>query len=322
MLNLRVFASVLLAAPAAFAIPAAAQDDGRILSPNGYIEYIPGNSPVILSAPHGGQLTPDSLPDRIAKNCGGEAVVVRDRDTDLLVLQMRESYFKRYGNYPHVIINRLSRGKLDPNRPVQEAACGSPEAEQAFKAWQGFIDQAKARVVKDFGKGWYMDIHGHGHSQQRVEIGYLIKGSELAENNRTISADAALRDRSSIGALARQNDVPFAEILRGPDSLGSLLQREGFRAVPSAGERDPGEEKYFSAGYNTLRHGCGSQARNVGGDPSGAICGVQFETHYRGLRDTPANRARFGDATAKAIGEYLQRYFALDLATAKAKPGR
>ena len=33
---------------------------------NSYVEYIAGNSPVILSAPHGGLLTPSSIPDRTA----------------------------------------------------------------------------------------------------------------------------------------------------------------------------------------------------------------------------------------------------------------
>lgn len=33
---------------------------------NGYIEYVAGNAPVILTAPHGGSLTPTGIPDRTA----------------------------------------------------------------------------------------------------------------------------------------------------------------------------------------------------------------------------------------------------------------
>ena len=33
-----------------------------------YIQYIAGNSPIILSAPHGGYLVPSTFPDR---NCDG-----------------------------------------------------------------------------------------------------------------------------------------------------------------------------------------------------------------------------------------------------------
>lgn len=325
MLPLRVFASVLLTAPVAVAFPAAAlaaqasQDPQSVLSANGYIEYFPGTSPVIITAPHGGQLKPESMPDRVAANCGGTAVIVRDRDTELLALQMRESFFKRYGSYPHLIINRLSRVKLDPNRTIKEAACGAPEAQQAYNAWHGFIEQAKASVVRDFGKGWYMDIHGHSHTEQRVEIGYLIKGVTLGQTDQAISADRRLRDKSSIRVLAQKNDVPFAEILRGPNSLGSLFQRKGVRAIPSSDEPDPAGEKYFAAGNNTLRHGCSIEAKTVGGDPRGEICGVQLETHYQGLRDTARNRTRFGDAAAQAVGEYLNGYFDLDLATVKAR---
>ena len=39
---------------------------------NGYVEYIAGNTPVILSAPHGGALTPTTIPDRTASACGSK----------------------------------------------------------------------------------------------------------------------------------------------------------------------------------------------------------------------------------------------------------
>ena len=42
---------------------------------NGYVEYIAGNTPVILTAPHGGTLSPSSIPDRTASACGGSATI-------------------------------------------------------------------------------------------------------------------------------------------------------------------------------------------------------------------------------------------------------
>ncbi|MES2987733.1 MAG: hypothetical protein V4808_07495 [Pseudomonadota bacterium] len=297
-----------------------ARDGGRsaerppVLGANGYIEYFPGNAPIIITAPHGGSLMPESIPTRADDTCGGKATIVTDRNTLELAKQIRESFFKRYGKYPHVIVSHLSRKKLDANRPLEEATCGSAEAAQAFGDWHRFIETAKADVMRDFGKGWFMDIHGHGHDIPRVEIGYLLKADSLNLSDAAINADPALRDQSSIRTAGAQKNVPLAELLRGPNALGSLFQRTGFRAVPSDKEPGPEDAKYFSAGYNTLRYGCSAGASRAGGDSSGAICGVQFETHYKGLRDTAANRERFGDATAVAVGDFLRRYFDLDLA--------
>ena len=57
---------------------------------NGYVEYIAGNAPVILTAPHGGTLTPASIPDRTAAACGGSATTVTDLNTAELVRTMQQ----------------------------------------------------------------------------------------------------------------------------------------------------------------------------------------------------------------------------------------
>ena len=86
-----------------------------------YIEYIPGNLPIIISAPHGGvkqsgetiggTFYPDNdgtLPDR---SCGTDE---RDDNTDILIREIQAEIFALTGCYAHVIINNLHRSKLDP----------------------------------------------------------------------------------------------------------------------------------------------------------------------------------------------------------------
>src|SRR5687768_2585032 len=169
---------------AAFAIPAGPYVPGQsYFGRNQYIEYIAGNAPIILSAPHGGSLTPAEIPDRTDTSCGGTATTVRDLNTIELVLAMQQRYHARYGAYPHVILNRLHRVKLDANRPVAEAACGDAEAKTAFYEFQDFITMARNTVLQSPGKGWYMDMHGHGHAIQRLELGYLLSAAQLDLSN-------------------------------------------------------------------------------------------------------------------------------------------
>ena len=306
------------AAPAA-AKPRAYEVGKSYLSIDGYIEYFPGDAPVILTAPHGGGLKPDSIPDRTKEACGGTAVTVRDTNTAELVLAMRQSYHDRYGTWPHVVINRLARVKLDANRPLDEAACGNAEAAKAFAAWHAAIDMAKAQVVKTSGKGWYMDIHGHGHEIQRLELGYLVKPADLNATDAELDANVGARDRVSIAAILKAQGVSLSQGLRGPASLGALYARAGFPSIPGDKDPRPGEAKYFNGGYNTSRHSCGAEAEPLGSKTGTAICGMQIESNYKGVRDTAESRKRFGDATAQVLGEYLAASWGLDLKAEAAK---
>ncbi len=272
---------------------------------NRYVQYIPGNSPVILTAPHGGALRPDSIPDRSKASCGGEAVLVTDTNTAELVLAMREAHFRRFGTYPHVIINRLARRKFDANRPLDEAACGNAEAARAFAEWHAFIDVAKAEVVKTSGRGWFMDIHGHGHEIQRLELGYLLRSADLNASDTELDGKDSLRERVSIRALLQQQGVTLSQMLRSSSSLGALYARAGFPAIPGDKDLRPGSARYFAGGYNTSRHTCGAEAEALGGKSGDRICGLQIEANFKGVRDTPESWKRFGEATAEVLEEYL-----------------
>lgn len=276
---------------------------------NDYIEYVAGNAPVILSAPHGGDLEPSEIPDRTGGACGGSATTVRDLNTRELALAMQQKFFERFGTYPHVIINHLRRTKLDANRDIVEGACGDPEAETAWTEFHDFIDVAKDAVLQSEGKGWYMDMHGHGHEVQRLELGYLLSGSQLDRSDATLDGDPAYQDTSSFKTMSEDDTThSLSELLRGPTSLGTLYDDNGFRSIPSSSDRSPEGNAYFSGGYNTRRHGCGVEAGPRGGVPGGNICGVQIEANYDGVRDDATNRDAFGAATAIVLEDYLTHW--------------
>jgi len=271
-----------------------AQSDSVLYGRNHYTAYFPGDLPLIISAPHGGSLTPNEIPDRTY------GVMTTDDFTLETALAIRSAVWAYSGHYPHVIVSYLKRTKLDPNRSIDEAAQGNAFAEQAWYEYHNFIDRAEDSVSTRFGKGFYIDIHGHGHPIHRLELGYLLSASVLNKSDQTLN-NGGYASESSIRALAEQADMDFAGLLRGYYSLGSLIARQGIRAVPSKDEPNPGSgNPYFSGGYSTKRHG----SRD-----GGRISGVQIEAYRNGLRDTPENRAKYARALTLAINQYFQYAF-------------
>jgi len=256
---------------------------------NQYIEYIAGNSPYIVSGPHGGDLTPSEIPDRTS----GETVT----DSNIMGLSraISAAVFAREGKYPHIIICRLKRTKLDANRDLNEALEGNnPYAIQAWKEFQSFIDTAKQTVIREYGKGFYVDIHGHGHEIQRLELGYLLSSSSLSLSDNALNG-GSYGTSSSIRTLIPTSGTTFSQLLRGPNSLGSMFESDSFPAVPSTTQPNPGSALYFSGGYNTARHGSSS---------GGQISGVQIECNYINVRDTETSYKRFAGVFAEAIRDY------------------
>ncbi|MBC8087349.1 MAG: hypothetical protein H7Z40_08775 [Phycisphaerae bacterium] len=281
---------------------------------NDYIEYIAGNAPIILTAPHGGSLAPAAIPDRTTGPCGGAPTTVTDLNTRELVRAMQQQYFARFGKYPHVIIANLARRKLDVNRRPPLATCGNTEADAAYAEWHKFIDVAKQAAITAYGKGWYLDMHGHGHAIQRLELGYLLSDNELNLTDATLDASRGYEESASIRTLSQFSSLSFSALLRGATSLGTLYTNNGFPAIPSQSDPAPLGAEYFDGGDNTRRHGCGAEATPYGGTTGGNICGLQIEVNFTGVRDNAANRDNFGAVTARVLEQYLQQHWNLRLA--------
>jgi N-formylglutamate amidohydrolase len=258
-----------------------------------YIEYIPGELPLILSAPHGGDLTPEEIPDRTW------GTTDTDRNTIETMLAVRDALVQRTGKAPHLVISHLRRTKLDPNREIVEAAQGNPFAENAWEEFQGYLDVAAGLVTATYASGLYLDLHGHGHAIPRVELGYLLSAADLDRTDAELDA-GGYAARSSIRALAAQSSLSFSRLLRGPASFGARLGAEGIPSVPSPGDPSPGAAEYFSGGYDTARHG----SRD-----GGQVCALQMELHFTGVRDTEENRRAFARALARAVELYMMEHW-------------
>lgn len=264
----------------------------------GFVEYRAGNLPIILSAPHGGSLQPDSIPDRDCTGCS----YLQDAYTKPITEGLYDEIFAQTGCYPHVVINLLHRVKFDANRDIGDAADGNPLVEQAWRGYHAFIDSAKGQIEMDYTRGVFLDIHGHGHSIQRIELGYLLSAAELRLPDATLNTNTFIEE-SSLKTLVSDNIqlIQHAELIRGADSFGTLMHERGFPAVPSALDSFPIiGEPYFSGGYNTVRHG----SRDNGGQ----IDAIQIELN-QDIRFNAASRQVLVDTLAYVSNHFYNLHY-------------
>jgi len=256
---------------------------------NGFIEYFVGNLPVVISVPHGGYLKPSTIPDRVLGTAGHQ-----DTYTQELAREIIDLFRKQTGRVPHVIINRLHRDKLDANREFFDAAQDDPIATEAWNEFHNFIDSAEQRVQREFGRGLYIDLHGHRHEWQVVELGYLLVSNQLKLTNAEL--DASVQPATtSLGLTVSDRTIPLSQLVRGPLSLGALLEQQGFATVPSPAHPDPNKEPYFSGGYNLEQHSAFSGRK---------VWGIQVELPT-GIREDDTRRHIFAAAFVKSVIGFL-----------------
>lgn len=256
-----------------------------------FIEYVPGDLPLIIAAPHGGRLTPEEIPDRT------NGVTDIDANTQELARTIAAVVHAETGRHIHLIICRLHRSKLDANRELAEAAQGSAVAGQAWQEHHAFINQACEEAVKKYGVAFLIDLHGHGHPDSRVELGYLHNALALADCDEALN-EATYVDGSSLRWIVERSSLSHTELLRGPMSFGAMLEANGFPATPSPRMPVP-TEPFFRGGHTIQRH-C---------DATRHVTGFQIEANRPRLRDTAENRLLF----ARALLSTLKSYFTVHL---------
>ena len=260
-----------------------------------YIEYYAGNLPIILSAPHGGQLTPDEISDRTY------GTFVTDLNTYELTKTIMDTMIVRFGGYPHVILCKLKITKLDANRDSIEAAQENKYALRAWQEYHHYIEVAKKKITNDQGSGLFLDIHGHGKNPDgfydlRTWLGYLISSEELDQSDGLLNTNS-YQSKSSISAWVDSSSYSFIEVLRGKVSFGSILDSLGYKSLPSINDLSPDGMRYFSGGYNTARHGSRS---------GGVISSIQIELPKPGIRDNQSTWSSYSKALNSTISKYYK----------------
>lgn len=252
------------------------------------VEYIAGDLPIIIAAPHGGKVKEASIADRKS------GVLISDTHTDDLALKVYEA-FKKLGKTPYVVICHLHRSKVDCNRSEEECYEGDEQALKVWKEFHAYIEKAKSEISQKGQKVLYIDLHAHAHKIQRLELGYLLKGKDLFKKGKDFEK---LEGKSSLKGLVESSQ--FTELIRGEKSLGTLLENEGFPSVPSIKVQDPGKgNKYFNGGYNTRRYGT---------QMSKGSFAIQIECNWKGVRNSEKARIKFGEALSKSLLTYYETF--------------
>lgn len=266
---------------------------------NGYnnsVQYVYGNLPIIITAPHGGLQT-GGLPDRSCSNI----VTTTDANTDQLALAVQSKLTALFGKVPHLVVCNLKRTKIDVNRPLDEGTCNNATAGLSWNDYHNFISAARNTVVQQYGKGLLIDIHGHGHTIQRAELGYNLSATQLGNTDAYLNGSTPLSG-STIRSLVGNNltGQTHANLIRGPFSFGTYLQASGYPAVPSASIPNPGTDPYFSGGYTV---------ETWGSKDGGTVDAIQIESNYTGIRDNTTNINNYATALANSIKAYLEKHY-------------
>jgi len=250
-------------------------DQSGIVTKTEYVQYIPGDTNLIISIPHDGRRRPSDLRDRTnGTKASGECdyradasnvkrkhlckvTVHADWNTKKIGLLMSEEFKRITGKSPYMVIANLHRSKVDFNRDIYTAAQLDKNSEIVYKDYHDTLAEVR-RSLK--GPGLLIDLHGQSHKHGSTELGYLWKIEDLNSANYT--------RRPSVRALMKRQKLKPDDIISGPLSMGALFENEGYKAIPSPRQPKPGSGGYFRGGFIT---------QTYGSDKGGVVDAIQIE---------------------------------------------
>ncbi len=163
------------------------------------------------SAPHGGTREIPGVPPRkgegLKKGPSG-FVTARDGGVEELARGVAEALRERTGKKPYLVVASFHRKYADCNRPPS-IAYEHDGAKAVYEEYHGALARYCAAVVRRFGGGLVVDLHGQGSARDRVFRG--------TRNGRT---NALMQERFG------------REVHVGPRSLMGMLKARGWAVHP------------------------------------------------------------------------------------------
>lgn len=259
-----------------------------------HIRYYEGDIPLILSTPHGGEVTPNDINDR------SSGVFDWDDYTLELTEDIINEFYTQTGKTPYVVIGEISRKKVDLNRQ-RDVAYEDEKAKVIYDEFHHLIQKSEKEIDEKFAKGLYIDIHGQSHPKGYTEFGYLLFNDMLKLEDTHLEDH---QNQTSIRTLCKFSSESFLEQLKGPHSLGSLMCDEGYDSIPSMKIPYATDGNYFEGAFDTIRYG------SLQG---GNISGIQIEFPYENIRDTKEHRQKCASSFVKSIIKFMDVHFEISL---------
>lgn len=195
-----------------------------------YLTYKAGNMPLIISAPHGGNMKPVSIPKRTY------GVLERDSYSKALA----ESVLSRFYDKPYYIIANIHRNRVDLNRGVKEAAQGNYKATRIWDEWNEVITSYRNKILYTKSRALYVDIHSQGHDEY-FHLGYNVDAKDYVD----LYKGRINRLASSLDALGTNT----RELMFGEFSIKNLIESRGFKC-----KMPVGDEGYYNGGRNITEY--------------------------------------------------------------------
>lgn len=265
-------------APAATASPAASAPAAS--QPRELVTILPGDWPVILSAPHGGRLPIAGATTRtganvlIKKGVKNTFTMAFDGNVDQIALQLADEVQKRTGKRPYVVVANFSRRFVDANRGPEEAY-EADAGRAVYDQYHEAIAKFRAGINAKWRRGLILDIHGHGRDPSAI-----IRGTA---------------DWATVRHLVEEFGK---ESVTGPGGLLGPLAAAGNPFVPPADQPDEKEFASLNGGYIT---------RNYGSFQGGNFDAVQLELggKYRKPENIPTFVSQLADGLVPFARKYL-----------------
>lgn len=216
-----------------------------------YIEYRKGSVPIIITAGHGGDVD-----IKEEKRAGLTTTDSRTDDLARLLAEKLDAY---------LVLNKLERSVLDPNRPRQEAYVGNVGFTN-YNIYHGYLEDIITELDTQV---LLIDIHGASIDQ--IQLGYDIPESTIKVPRRLYSYKNASFSKFALS----QNKLP--ELVYGENSLGTMLAISGYEVYPSRRNRGSAD-RYFNGGFTIEKY-----KKNC------KVTAIQIEFPYKGFRDNNEN---------------------------------
>lgn len=238
-----------------------------------------GDLPIILSAPHGGTGEVTGVSERTGdglKTGPSGFFTGRDTGTEELAQEVLEAIKKRFGKSPYVVISKVHRKFMDPNRPA-DIAFEDPRIKPFYDHYHDSLAKYCRDVADRFQMGVLIDLHGQGTRRDTVFRG--------TKNGLTVTH---LRDK--FGETAHH----------GSNSLFGLLSARGWTVHPSP--HDEKEQSGFTGGFIVQSYGSHKA------QPIDAMQ-LEFGAEYR----VASRRAKTAEVLADALAEYAGLYLQMQV---------